>query len=130
MSTVHMHAIRHRLDPTPLSGRSWLLRVVGLGFPVMRGTGLFNTRIGLLPKQARHSPGRSVGSHTAICSTCTALQHCCSDRSVVACSFGMLLLAGLAVPQEPTQPVCLAALASGIKNTLSHVTMELLVYIS
>ncbi|KAK9845447.1 hypothetical protein WJX81_006629 [Elliptochloris bilobata] len=31
--------------------QSWLLRVVGLGFPVIRGTGLFNARIGLLPKQ-------------------------------------------------------------------------------
>ena len=37
-------------------GRSWLLRVVGLGFPILRGTGLFNTRIGLLPEQARASP--------------------------------------------------------------------------
>lgn len=45
-------------------GRSWLLRVVGLGFPIMRGTGLFNTRIGLLPKQARKTPCRRAGSRT------------------------------------------------------------------
>ncbi len=44
---------------TPAVGRrSWLLRVVGLGFPIIRGTGLFNTRIGLLPKQARLRRGR------------------------------------------------------------------------
>ena len=35
------------------------------GFPIMRGTGLFNTRIGLLPKQARQKC--LAGVRAAVC---------------------------------------------------------------
>ncbi len=61
---IHARAARARPPPCPQAAvtpavcrRSWLLRVVGLGFPIIRGTGLFNTRIGLLPKQARPRRG-------------------------------------------------------------------------
>ena len=107
MSTAHARHLFHSVTSS-LFWRSWLLRVVGLGFPVIRGTGLFNTRIGLLPKQA-HDPSALLEMRAAMsrCAAHCVLQQRCCDSDVVACCHWHAVFGLIGYPQERGQPCAL-----------------------